>query len=226
MASMTGQNPDAGTNKYAYATYGGCDIQALIGPKVLFNLQAISYAVTREKAPIYTMGSAAPRSFGRGKRGIAGSAVLTQFDEHGMMSIWKDARFAADLSEEAPWGAGAPPEQAAASGAEAAANTNLGGQSAFQNEQNDWNGGTWDASPWYMDQLLPCDITVYAANEYGSTSVLRIYGVEWLNEGWGISVDDMVSEMQSTWVAIAIHPWTRVPNTMADKLGTPPGGNR
>jgi len=39
-----------------------------------------------------------------------------------------------------------------------------------------------------MDQLLPMELTVYGANEYGSTSVLRVYGVEWLNEGWGISV--------------------------------------
>ena len=43
---------DIGTNKYAYSTYGGCDIQVTLGPDTLFNLQAISYAVTREKAPI------------------------------------------------------------------------------------------------------------------------------------------------------------------------------
>lgn len=36
-------------NKYAYSTYGGADIKAIIGNKILGNLQAISYAVTREK---------------------------------------------------------------------------------------------------------------------------------------------------------------------------------
>jgi len=31
----------------------------------------------------------------------------------------------------------------------------------------------------------------------------------------------MVSEMQSTWIGIAIHPWTRIPNSIAKKIGTP-----
>ena len=35
--------------------------------------QAINYSVTREKAPIYAMGSADCRSYSRNKRGIAGA---------------------------------------------------------------------------------------------------------------------------------------------------------
>ena len=42
-----GLNPTGG--KYAYSTYGGCDINLMIGNKVLVGAQAISYAVTREK---------------------------------------------------------------------------------------------------------------------------------------------------------------------------------
>ncbi len=37
--------------------------------------QAINYSVTREKAPIYTMGSADCRSYSRNKRGIAGGLI-------------------------------------------------------------------------------------------------------------------------------------------------------
>lgn len=36
-------------------------------------LQGISYSVSREKAPVYTMGSAAPRAYARNGRGIAGA---------------------------------------------------------------------------------------------------------------------------------------------------------
>ena len=37
------------------------------------------------------------------------------------------------------------------------------------------------------------DITITAANEYGQIGTLRIYGVEILNIGSGISVDDIVT---------------------------------
>lgn len=61
MANMT-------TEQYTntYTTFGGCDIVATFNGKVIGELQAISYSVSREKAPVYTLGSAEPRSFSRG----------------------------------------------------------------------------------------------------------------------------------------------------------------
>lgn len=49
-----------------YSTFGGCDIVATFNGKVIGELQAITYSLTREKVPVYTMGSAEPRSFSRG----------------------------------------------------------------------------------------------------------------------------------------------------------------
>ena len=54
------------------------------------------------------------------------------------------------------------------------------------------------ALPWYSDQILPFDITVAAANEYGAAASCKLFGVEILNEGFGSSVDDSVLEMQAT----------------------------
>ncbi|MDR3717438.1 MAG: hypothetical protein P4K98_01455 [Bryobacteraceae bacterium] len=54
------------------------------------------------------------------------------------------------------------------------------------------------ATPWYSDQVLPFDIMLSGANEYGAMCAAKIFGVEILNEGWGISIDDAVSEMQAT----------------------------
>jgi hypothetical protein len=51
------------------------------------------------------------------------------------------------------------------------------------------------ATPWYSDQVLPFDITLSGANEYGAMCAAKIYGVEILNESYGISIDDAVSEM-------------------------------
>src|SRR5690242_72732 len=50
------------------------------------------------------------------------------------------------------------------------------------------------AQPSYSDQVLPFDITLAGANEYGAMCAAKILGVEILNEGSGISVDDAVSE--------------------------------
>ena len=39
----------------------------------------------------------------------------------------------------------------------------------------------------------------------------KIFGVEILNEGSGVSIDDAVTEMQATFVARAIEPMSAVP---------------
>jgi len=57
---------------------------------------------------------------------------------------------------------------------------------------------------------LPFDITLSGANEYGAMCAAKIFGVEILNEGWGISIDDAVSEMQATFVARVVEPMAAV----------------
>jgi hypothetical protein len=59
---------------------------------------------------------------------------------------------------------------------------------------------------WYSDQVLPFDVTLAFTNEYGSAAACKIYAIELLNEGYGISIDDAVSEMQATFVARGISP--------------------
>ena len=62
------------------------------------------------------------------------------------------------------------------------------------------------ALPSYSDQVLPFNITLAGANEYGAMTAAKILGVEVLNEGSGFSVDDSVTESQATFVARAIEP--------------------
>ena len=62
------------------------------------------------------------------------------------------------------------------------------------------------ALPWYCDQILPFDITIAGANEYGAGASAKLYGVEILNEGFGTSIDDTVIEQQATFVAQTIAP--------------------
>ena len=60
------------------------------------------------------------------------------------------------------------------------------------------------ALPSYSDQVLPFDVTLAGANEYGAMCAAKILGVEILNEGSGMSVDDAVSEETAMFVAGAI----------------------
>ena len=68
------------------------------------------------------------------------------------------------------------------------------------------------AAPWYSDQVLPFDITLTGANEYGAMCAAKIFGVEILNEGSGVSIDDAVTEMQATFVARVVEPMSAVPS--------------
>ncbi len=76
-----------------------------------------------------------------------------------------------------------------------------------------------EAKPWYSDQILPFDITLAGTNEQGSATAMKIFGVEILNEGSGISIDDSVQEMQSTFVARFIEPWQAVQSKFRGGIG-------
>ena len=72
-----------------FNSFSGVDITPIFQGKAIGEIQAISYSVNREKAPVYTMGKASPRSFARGKRGIAGSLIFIVFDQHALLERFK-----------------------------------------------------------------------------------------------------------------------------------------
>jgi hypothetical protein len=179
-----------------YTTFSGCDIVATFGSQVIGSLQAITYSVSREKAPVYTMGSAEPRSFSRGKRGIAGTMVFTVFDRDALIMALK---------------------------AQNGLVKRIGGSSSDMDTStdpmtiNEWdsimtgvvagqgnaaaNSIIQDVEPQYADEIPPFDITISFANEYGQKAVLVVYGVEILNEGTGFSIDSVTTEKACTFVA-------------------------
>ncbi len=75
-------------------SFSGADLVATFANKVIGELQQISWAVQRDKAPVFTCGSPDARSFSRGKRGIAGSMVFAVFDHDALVSalqtVWDD----------------------------------------------------------------------------------------------------------------------------------------
>lgn len=194
-----------------YSSYGGADIVAAFNGAVFGELQGITYSISREKAPIYTLGSPDPRSFTRGKRGIAGTLLFSVFDRDALINGFKDKIESGRLAiqkykaNEAIYN-----------------NKNYISIDEWDSQMSGLAGGSANPTegttgaqvsdlvgkyqPFYADEILPFDITVSFANEYGQRSVQTIYGVEILNEGSGFSMDTLVTEKSYTFVARKIDP--------------------
>ena len=188
-----------------YTTFSGCDIVCTFGNTIIGELQAITYSVQREKAPVYTMGSAEPRSFSRGKRGIAGSLVFTIFDRDALITALKE-----HIQQEKTFhrigGDRYTTQQTPLSIEEwdkSMTDMAVSGVSGATSESADdiTRRVAEIADPQYDDEVPPFDITVSFANEYGQKATLVIYSVEILNEGSGFSIDNVTSEKACTFVA-------------------------
>lgn len=213
----------------SYNSFSGVDIKGVFANKVVAELQAISYSITREKAPIYTMGSADPRSFSRGKRGIAGTLVFVVFDRHVLLSTLGGyaadggLRFQSDKDDITPDFA---VQESGQLGATLSSASGVTPGTTVDQQESQLTSVASDqqlAGAAYTDQIPPFDITLAAASEYGALAVMRIFGVELLNEGYGVSIDDIVSEQQHTYVARTIVGWKQVSSPNAEAIASQGG---
>lgn len=171
------------------------------------------------KASVLTMGSPDPRAYSRNKRGIAGSLVWINFDRHALLDLFYKARglFVADQDEIRPQFTSPDMVDTSTlfnSSVVRSAGPSISGTIDQLDEVSITSVGGWTelATPWYSDQILPFDITLAAANEYGAMAGARIFGVEILNEGTGVSIDDLVTETQVTFVARIMGPFILRPS--------------
>lgn len=207
-----------------FSSYSGADIVASFNGRVIGELQALNYAISREVAPLYTMGSPDPRSFSRGKRGISGSLVFLVFDRDALLEEMRK-----DYGGRAP---ALMSYQTFRANAGALENQILNGlRSRSVDGQDTYGIATWDEQmtnlgygtagdfnpdnlvgfyePEYADQLMPFNITITMANEFGSRSGMEIHGVQLLNEGSGFSIDDVVTAKAYSFVARKLKPIER-----------------
>lgn len=214
-----------------YTSYSGVDIRVVVNGEAVGSMQAISYAIQREKAPIYVMGRVDPRSFSRGKRGIAGTMISLLLDRH-LLYSGSFTGEAALLDTDELFVYGAQGNRATVSGADPTRveipNDGVNEPARFIGFDSNIGRGTeattfsgfvesysindldknYEVAPvFYVDQILPFDVTIVAVNEYGNAAQMRMYGCEILNEGSGFSIDDMVVENQMTYICRTILPW-------------------
>lgn len=203
LAPSGASRSSSGFNK-TYNSFSGVDMVVTFGGKILGELQGISYTIQREKAPIYSMGEADPRSFSRAKRGIAGSMVFVVFDRFALLEAMRDRPYVAnrysipegfeiadvnlDTLEIVPGVIGPAVGSAAPTVSRIALDKVI-------------------AAPNYIDQVLPFDVVITAANEYGAVARMMIHGVEIMNVGSSLSINDITTEEACTYLATAITPW-------------------
>jgi hypothetical protein len=180
-----------------YTTFSGADIVCTFGGVPIGELSGITWSVTREKAPVYTMGSPNPRSFSRGKRGIAGSLIFTVFDRPALYNMLdhhagsESIRYWTRSHNILPGAVG-----------DAGMDKKHRGIVPIESQDVSVRSGV----PYYADQIPPFNVTITFLNEYGQAAVRSIYGLEVLNEGSGASMDDIVIEETMTFVARDLGP--------------------
>lgn len=208
MANTLGGRSLDDISKYTntYTTFSGADIVCTFNGTVVGSLSGITWSVTREKAPVFTMGSPNPRSFSRGKRGIAGSMIFTTFDRPALYNLVQNSLARDDFKIwTRRWNLLPNMNSSIAA--------NIVPVEAAENE-------VVQALPYYADQIPPFDVTITYANEYGQAAVRQIYGVELLNEGSGVSMDDMQIEETMTYVAREVGPMIPTNRTFAQASAT------
>jgi hypothetical protein len=164
---------------------------------------SIEYVSTRPE-PKY------PPSFSRNKRGIAGTLIWVNFDRHAFLHLVDKMKgqFIANIDDIRPQfqtDSNAFLSQNAIFQGSLVRDNGLGAGATtgqLTGVRMDTVSGMKEyAKPWYSDQVLPFDITLAGTNEIGAACAMKIFGVEILNEGSGVSIDDAVTEMQATFVA-------------------------
>ena len=229
--------------KNVYQAFSGANIYAVVGDRRLGTLQAVTCSITRETAALYGMGDPNPKAFVQGKRGIAGTLVFTQFDRHALMGdVFSDSfnkplaqqnalfqsRFLRTDLDSGKAGAtdsllnGAPIASRnfdASFGSQIDVNPTGALNSDIKSQLTTLYGLVSQQRVIYSDQIPEFDITVSMINEAGDVAFAVIGGVKLVNEGWGYTMDDLVSEMALTYVARKVIPLTNLANQAAPDGG-------
>jgi hypothetical protein len=79
----------------------------------------------------------------------------------------------------------------------------------------DFSMNDWGAA--ILDQIPPVDLTILCANEYGFTSRMALYGVDFHSEGMVMSVEDLITESNVSFIARDVDPLRAVKNRKIDR---------
>lgn len=163
------------------------------------------------------MGSPDPRSFSRGKRGIAGSLVFTVFNKDALNELKSESAFHTSVANsDFRDGLSAYIDAKHENFRDTPEGEFFGDVNDWEQIQEDSNNGFVVKPAYYADEIPPFDITITMVNEYGQAAKFSLVGVEILNEGSGMSIDDISTEKACTFVARGLTPLNNIQPTFKD----------
>ena len=215
--------PSLTAGKLAYKTFTGADISCFINDRRVGSLQAVTCSVTREIQPIYVMGDPNPKAFAKGKRGIAGSLVFSQFDRDALLhdvfseftSKSSEASTTAGLWKwlaDKGYYSGSPDSVLTTEGYKLM--RDMAGN--LEKEYEEIRTMVGQRVIQYADQIPPFNISITMVSEEGAAAVASIYGVQLINQGFGWSLDDITNEAAYTFVCRSVMPLTSLIATTAN----------
>lgn len=228
----------------SYQSFGTGDIIATFNGQVIAELLSITWSVEREKAPNYVLGRVNPVGYARGRRGIAGELVFAVFNRNALLQELRQDDDGPGRKEDImsyyDFGVsgdqvGDQFEEAFEGGAQAGLEqwltsrmglqddrpqvdeVNQALQEAVDEDRGLINAGGRIQEIQYVDQIKPFNVTINFLNEAGEAAKMTILDLEILNEGSGISIQDLATSQNYTFVARDIHelhavdPYTGTP---------------
>ncbi len=169
----------------AYSSNSGCDMIMRFDNWQVNTVVGLTVSVTREKVPVYTMGNKNPRSISRGKRSLAGSIQMQVFDREPMYELMQDED-----------------HQYYAHGDDIDWLKRLKNNAFTAATETDQPIQVVKSPARYLDEMLPVDITIVMANEYGNLGWGAIVGIEFINEATSYSMDDASTQTATTFIAL------------------------
>lgn len=188
-------------------TFSGSDIVIVFGDEYVGECLSFTLGINREAGPQYVLGRKTPISINKGKRGIGGSFVLAQLGYDALIqyhkSIQSDPRkqkvwvrkdeIVMQVTGEGPDVSRDPRTTSGGSAASVSSAAKIAKVDLWQ-----------EAEPFYVDQIQPFNVTIIGNNEQGDQMALRVHGVTILNNGIGLSIDELNLEQRYTFVAHSV----------------------
>lgn len=186
--------------------FSGADVAVIFGDEYIGECMSFTLGINREAGPLYVMGRKSPIAIPKGKRGIGGSFVLAQLGYDALLEYVDSV--VKDTNKQNIWvrkdEVVLQMNGSTSDRSKTPEISNAGLSSTAAGSANVAKTDLWQSTkPFYVDQIPPFNITVVGVNEQGDKMGFRVYGVTILNNGLGISVDELNMEQKYTFVATA-----------------------
>lgn len=182
-----------------FQSLSGSEIHAVFGNIKFADIQMIKYASSRQKAPVYTMGSADLRAIARGPRSINGALIFSHLSKQNLVEKMGEAGYQVFLSNDETANYNSAYKKQGAAGADGDANTlkrqalrasgTIANYGAVSQNGLSADSGTFDPfavgediynlsnfgqvqSAFLADQLPPFDITLVGIPETAAQGLL------------------------------------------------------